>query len=109
MTTQGTTVTPPADHAEDFDQWRWKLPGFNLPLNFNPLNENNQSNCGPLFPNALGCRPQYVLDDVVISSCVLMMHCRMMITTLREFTMMRFMDQLTDKPNWDNKVGHNRL
>lgn len=28
----------------------------------------------------------------------------MRLTTLREFTMMRFMNQITDKPGWDSKV-----
>ena len=31
-------------------------------------------------------------------------NCRLPLTTLRELTMMRLMNQLTDKPNWHKKV-----
>ncbi|RDB17189.1 hypothetical protein Hypma_001699 [Hypsizygus marmoreus] len=57
---------------------RFQLPGFGLPLNYIPPG---------LFSNAL------VADDVSLP-----------LTTLREFTMLRLMNQLTDKPDWHQKV-----
>lgn len=71
MTTQ-SAIVPPAGHLQDSNRWRWKLPGFNLPLNFTPLEEktsDDQNDCGPVFPSALDCQSLYVLlDDVVICS-----------------------------------------
>jgi hypothetical protein len=32
--------------------------------------------------------------------------CSLRLTTFREFTMMRFMNQLTEKPDWDAKVEY---
>ncbi|KAF7968074.1 hypothetical protein HWV62_32065 [Athelia sp. TMB] len=56
-----------------------KFPGFGLPLNYIPSEK--------LFRNALDCE-----------------NSEMRLTPLREFTMMRLMNQITDKPDWDNKI-----
>ncbi|TFK36203.1 hypothetical protein BDQ12DRAFT_725248 [Crucibulum laeve] len=61
------------------------LPGFGLPLNYVPKDG--------LFPNAL------IVSDVQEEG-----RGAQRLTTLREFTMLRLMNQLTDKPDWDKKV-----
>ncbi|RDB22804.1 hypothetical protein Hypma_010044 [Hypsizygus marmoreus] len=75
---------------------RFQLPGFGLPLNFTPCAE---SPFGPakgegrdLFRNALDMRD-------IQSGYVLLP-----LTTLREFTMLHLMNELTDKPDWHKKV-----
>jgi hypothetical protein len=35
--------------------------------------------------------------------------CRLRLTPLREFTMMRLMNQLTDKADWETKVRMDRI
>ncbi|KAF8465067.1 hypothetical protein BDZ91DRAFT_681804 [Kalaharituber pfeilii] len=65
------------------------LPGFGKPLNYTPRNERGKS---LLFPTALypvDLRGGYV---------------SMPLTTLREFVMMRFMNAVTDKDMWEEKV-----
>ncbi|KZP11236.1 hypothetical protein FIBSPDRAFT_1050866 [Athelia psychrophila] len=67
-----------------------KLPGFGLPLNFEPPQDNqspHQGIFGELFPNAVDCNSN-----------------QLRLTTLREFTMMGLMNQITDKPDWDIKI-----
>ncbi|KAF7968069.1 hypothetical protein HWV62_32055 [Athelia sp. TMB] len=56
-----------------------EYPGFHLPLNYTPS--------GGLFPNAIDCEKS-----------------EMRLTPLREFTMMRLMNEITDKPDWDSKI-----
>ncbi|KAF7970375.1 hypothetical protein HWV62_24227 [Athelia sp. TMB] len=79
-----------------------KLPGFGLPVDFTPLRalsfdegdrsgENeakHQGFSGELFPNALDNEESNQLK----------------LTTLREIAMMRFMNEVTDKQEWDRKV-----
>ncbi|KAF9891939.1 hypothetical protein FE257_002902 [Aspergillus nanangensis] len=62
-----------------------ELPGFNLPLNHKPPQH------GILFPNAL--------DYADLDSGAA---CR--INIFREIVMMRVMNTITDKPEWDRKV-----
>lgn len=62
---------------------RYKLPGFGLPVHSRPDN---------LFRNAL--------DSVNLGEG----DVQLPLTTLREFTMLHLMNQLTDKPNWHKKV-----
>ncbi|TFK70996.1 hypothetical protein BDN72DRAFT_958380 [Pluteus cervinus] len=57
------------------------LPGFGLPLY---LDDDQKKK---LFPTAMDYPPTYLP-----------------LTTLREFTMMNLMNQLTDKPKWDQKI-----
>ncbi|KAF8061696.1 hypothetical protein FPV67DRAFT_1509958 [Lyophyllum atratum] len=67
-----------------------KLPGFGLPFNFIPRKSNGDGR--DLFRNALH---SVELRDGTVE---------FPITTLREFTMLQLMNQLTDKPNWHQKV-----
>ncbi|KAL2068784.1 hypothetical protein VTL71DRAFT_15122 [Oculimacula yallundae] len=69
--------------ASPSEMSRFDLPGLNLPLNWTPQN---------LFPVALSAA------DVSEERTTLYL------TTLREFTMLRIMNTLTDKPNWEEKV-----
>ncbi|KAH0565668.1 hypothetical protein GP486_000942 [Trichoglossum hirsutum] len=73
------------------------LPGFTLPLNFCPGKERTthdpaEDGTGELWPNALNGSQCYE-GEVALP-----------LTTLREFTMLRLMDHLTDKPHWDTKI-----
>ncbi|KAF8446999.1 hypothetical protein BDZ91DRAFT_752164 [Kalaharituber pfeilii] len=65
------------------------LPGFGKPLNCTPRGEERWS---LLFPNALD--PDDIEDGCITRS----------LTTLREFVMMRFMNAVTDKDRWEEKV-----
>ncbi|GLB35530.1 putative protein of unknown function (DUF4246) [Lyophyllum shimeji] len=67
---------------------RIQLPGFGLPLNSIPT----KSGAGDLFRSALDGGDLYHG------------YAQLRLTTLREFTMLQFMNQLTDKPNWHQKV-----
>ncbi|KAF7977247.1 hypothetical protein HWV62_4361 [Athelia sp. TMB] len=74
-----------------------KLPGFGLSLDFTPshiqannvqVGENHQEGFGgELFPNALDCKTS-----------------QLRLTPLRELAMMRLMNEITDKPDWNSKV-----
>ncbi|KAF7977244.1 hypothetical protein HWV62_4355 [Athelia sp. TMB] len=66
-----------------------KLPGFGLPLSFTPseADPQHQGFKGELFPNALDCRSS-----------------QLRLTPLREFAMMRLMNSISDKPDWNRKV-----
>ncbi|KAE8153445.1 hypothetical protein BDV25DRAFT_168899 [Aspergillus avenaceus] len=66
-----------------------ELPGFSLPLNYKPDRENPWE--PGLFPNALD------YNDIEGGSVG-------RITVFREILMMRVIDYITDKPNWDRKV-----
>ncbi|RDB28808.1 hypothetical protein Hypma_014802 [Hypsizygus marmoreus] len=75
---------------------RFQLPGFGLPLNFIPCAESSE---GPakgegreLFRNALN---MWDIQDGYV---------QLPLTTLREFTMLHLMNELTDKPDWHKKV-----
>ncbi|KAF8630929.1 hypothetical protein AX17_005286 [Amanita inopinata Kibby_2008] len=65
-----------------------QLPGFNLPLSDSRRLASN----GELFPSALNA------TDIEGGSIALPLK------TLREFTMMRFMNQITDKVDWHKKI-----
>ncbi|KAF7977250.1 hypothetical protein HWV62_4367 [Athelia sp. TMB] len=71
-----------------------KLPGFGLPLNFTPSRAGALAETqhlgyrGELFPNALDCKSS-----------------QLRLTPLREFAMMRFMNEITDKPGWNSKAS----
>ncbi|KAH8797931.1 hypothetical protein F5884DRAFT_814113 [Xylogone sp. PMI_703] len=67
---------------------RFSLPGLTLPLNWIP--EWSGDPHVRLFRHALG------MDDDEEAALDL--------TPLREFTMLRIMDSITDKPNWNEKV-----
>lgn len=81
------------------------LPGFSLPLDFTPsfakndpsyLESNYSSDNNPkvkLFKNAL-------IGDTYEETTVDVLP----LTTLREFSMVRFMNAVTDKPDWHSKV-----
>ncbi|KAF8451885.1 hypothetical protein BDZ91DRAFT_853286 [Kalaharituber pfeilii] len=69
-----------------------KLPGFGLPLNYIPTNYDKSHRYPVLFPNAL--------DKSDLKNG----WADLPLTTLREFTMMRFMNAITDKPGWQVKV-----
>ncbi|KAG5653950.1 hypothetical protein H0H81_009066 [Sphagnurus paluster] len=68
---------------------RFRLPGFGLPLNYLPLN-NKGANA--LFKNALNNRE--MLDGKT----------RLPLTSLREFTMLEFMNHITDNERWQETV-----
>lgn len=70
---------------------RFTLPGFGLPLNFIPSKEDDRG-ARVLFKNALN-------DNDLDSGSV-----QLRLTTLREFTMLHLMNQITDKPDWHRKV-----
>ncbi|KAF7979917.1 hypothetical protein HWV62_40322 [Athelia sp. TMB] len=70
--------------TEETTQPPGKLPGFGLPLNFGPPHYGNDA----LFRNAIDCQNSH-----------------MRLITLRELTMMRLMNQITDKPDWDKKIS----
>ncbi|GLB35536.1 putative protein of unknown function (DUF4246) [Lyophyllum shimeji] len=69
---------------------RFRLPGFGLPLNFTPRLKDGDGRV--LFRNALDGKD--LLDGVA----------QLPLTTLREFTMLQFMNYITDKPEWHRKV-----
>ncbi|TFK70995.1 hypothetical protein BDN72DRAFT_794538 [Pluteus cervinus] len=69
--------------SQDQAESRVLLPGFGLPLNLDAAKNNK------LFPTILDEPSPY-----------------MPLTTLREFTMMNLMNQLTDKPDWAVKVNN---
>ncbi|KAF5383274.1 hypothetical protein D9615_005045 [Tricholomella constricta] len=69
---------------------RFTLPGFGLPLNFSPP-QNGQDR--KLFRNALNEK------DLADGSV------QLPLTTLREFTMLRLMNEITDKPDWHKKIA----
>ncbi|KAL1965830.1 hypothetical protein VTN77DRAFT_5151 [Rasamsonia byssochlamydoides] len=68
---------------------RFDLPGFTLPLNYTPDQENPYDKT--MFPNALDYTD---IDGGYISG----------LRTFREITMMQVMNVITDKPEWDRKV-----
>ncbi|KAF8061697.1 hypothetical protein FPV67DRAFT_292644 [Lyophyllum atratum] len=68
----------------------FKLPGFGLPFNFIPRKYNGDAR--DLFRNAL--HGQDLRDGAAT----------LPLTTLREFTMLRLMNEFTDKPNWHQQV-----
>lgn len=102
---------------------RFDLPGFTLPLNFIPhkaykkqsyvtnpsstMKEVEVPASGEgrdLFPSALDpgdIESQYELLSHGYQSLTLI---RLPLTTLREFTMIQMMNQITDKPGWETKV-----
>ncbi|KAE8351302.1 hypothetical protein BDV28DRAFT_22290 [Aspergillus coremiiformis] len=67
----------------------FKLPGFNLPLNYRP--DRNERFNRILFPNALD------YGDIDYGSVD-------RLDVYREILMMRVMNAITDKPDWDRKV-----
>ncbi|KAF5383139.1 hypothetical protein D9615_005036 [Tricholomella constricta] len=68
---------------------RFSLPGFGLPLNFIPPEDGQDRK---LFRNALNEKD---LEDGRV---------QLPLTTLREFTMLRLMNGITDKPDWHKKI-----
>ncbi|KAF5383169.1 hypothetical protein D9615_005044 [Tricholomella constricta] len=75
---------------------RFTFPGFGLPLNFIPrAKDDNGPATGEgrkLFRNALNDKD---LKDGRV---------QLPLTTLREFTMLRLMNEITDKPDWHKKI-----
>ena len=86
------------------------LPGFGRPLNYVP-NKSHPEYTGELFKNALssadvlGSKIAYIsgyffnrkfTDHFMVGS--------LRMVTLREFAMLRFMNSITDKPEWHIKV-----
>ncbi|KXN81965.1 hypothetical protein AN958_03373 [Leucoagaricus sp. SymC.cos] len=77
------------------------FPGYGLPLDFDPWPRPSWRNARPdprgegrrLFPTAL--------DDSISDSCG---ECRMPMITARETAMLAFLNQVTDKEDWVNKV-----
>ncbi|KAK2764408.1 hypothetical protein FQN54_009102 [Arachnomyces sp. PD_36] len=100
--------------AEPTEFSRFQLPGFTLPLEFAPSerryrnvwreNRWEQVEDPPtgegnnLFPNALD------MDQYRKSAST-----QVPLTTLREFTMLNLMNQLTDKPDWEVKVFNDSI
>ncbi|KAF8062260.1 hypothetical protein FPV67DRAFT_1672737 [Lyophyllum atratum] len=79
--------------SPDSQSDRFKLPGFGLPLNFIPNHGDVQKEeVGSLFPNALN------IQDLCYGSV------HQPLTTLREFTMLHLMNQITDKRDWHEKA-----
>ncbi|KAL2842538.1 hypothetical protein BJY01DRAFT_264474 [Aspergillus pseudoustus] len=72
------------------------LPGLTLPLNFQPPDEDTEYGAR-LFPTALQ------VQDLVDGTSILPLR------TLRELTMLRLMDHITDKPGWQRKVFNDEL
>ncbi|CAA7268687.1 unnamed protein product [Cyclocybe aegerita] len=68
------------------------LPGFDLPLNFYLATSPRAGPEDRPFPNAL--HPADMNQR----------HSALLLTTIREFKMLRIMNQITDKPEWDEKV-----
>lgn len=75
---------------------RFQLPGFGLPVNFIPCSRSGsrpaRGEGHDLFSSALN-------QDDMSSGWT-----QLPLTTLREFTMMQLMNQLTDKVDWHKKV-----
>ena len=74
------------------------LPSLNLPYNY--------TNHG-YFASALNHMDDYESVYDLMSTdymTVYLLRSRMPLTTLREFTMLRLMNELTDKPDWHKKV-----
>ncbi|KAG6844881.1 hypothetical protein H0H87_002716 [Tephrocybe sp. NHM501043] len=76
-----------ASATQDVHESRIKLPGFGLRLDYNLGDGPHQ-----LFINAL--------DNDDLGSG----RAQLPLTTLREFEMLKFMNVVTDKPNWHEKV-----
>ncbi|KAG5637121.1 hypothetical protein H0H81_005714 [Sphagnurus paluster] len=68
---------------------RFLLPGFTLPLGFTP--SPAKENLEPV-----GEGRELFLNAIT--------GITMPLTTLREFTMLRFMNEITEKPDWNHKV-----
>ncbi|OGM49977.1 hypothetical protein ABOM_001243 [Aspergillus bombycis] len=68
---------------------RFQLPGYNLPLNYRP--DSGERFKRTLFPNALD------YGDIEYGSVD-------RVNVHREILMMRVMNTITDKPEWDRKV-----
>ncbi|OQE44441.1 hypothetical protein PENCOP_c002G08786 [Penicillium coprophilum] len=70
---------------------KFQMPGFNMPLNSLPDPNVSDGFCSELlgFPNALDPTHTEIMYDIV---------------THREILMMRVMNNITDKINWDKKV-----
>ncbi|TFK31619.1 hypothetical protein BDQ12DRAFT_693870 [Crucibulum laeve] len=82
---------PPGHQGKAYPPY---LPGFGLPVNYAPLFNDQYGNSRlSLFPNVL------IASDILRGG-----RNALPLTTLREFTMLRLMNQLTDKPEWDKKV-----
>lgn len=89
---------------------RTQLPGFGRPLNYVPQ-KDDPDYTGPLFPNALsnlnidgGCIAYFFFVPWLVYAFLMTWLNRLPLTTLREFTMLRFMNIITDKPDWHVKV-----
>ncbi|KAL4884947.1 hypothetical protein BJY04DRAFT_214830 [Aspergillus karnatakaensis] len=81
--------TLPRKFQPDVDPWQLQMPGFNLPLNVPPTSEYGRNRVG--FTNALD---PHDLND----------HYLDYVATTREITMMRIMNTISDKPEWQRKV-----
>ncbi|RFU23923.1 hypothetical protein B7463_g12415, partial [Scytalidium lignicola] len=85
-----SALIPPSQYG------RHHLPGFNLPVNYSCLKghpEHQPEGSGQdLFPTAV--------NDLDIEDG----HVSLPLLTLRELDMIRIMENITEKPNWDSKV-----
>ncbi|KAL2802072.1 hypothetical protein BJX63DRAFT_415975 [Aspergillus granulosus] len=72
------------------------LPGLTLPLNFQPPSDDTEY-ARRLFPTALQ------VQDLADGTSILPLK------TLREITMLRLMDHITDKPGWQRKVLNRKI
>ncbi|RMJ21872.1 hypothetical protein PHISP_07263 [Aspergillus sp. HF37] len=68
------------------------LPGFTLPLDFKPKKEMDDI----VYPNALDTED---IEDGYVGH----------LFPVRELTMMRIMETITDKPNWEEKVFNEEI
>ncbi|KAJ5143732.1 Protein of unknown function DUF4246 [Penicillium bovifimosum] len=79
--------------ARSAEDARFSLPGFNRPLDFAPREKNIYGvECRSMFPSAL--------DDRDIQAG----HVDLPVCTLRELHMVSYMEDLTDIPEWWEKV-----
>ncbi|RFU32360.1 hypothetical protein B7463_g3969, partial [Scytalidium lignicola] len=83
-------LAPPSKYG------RHHLPGFNLPVDYIPQ-EHTEGSGRNLFSTALS------------SSDLEGRWSSLNLNTLRELTMIRMMDNITDKPEWDSKVFDNAI
>ncbi|KAG6837454.1 hypothetical protein H0H93_008997 [Arthromyces matolae] len=90
-----STALQNANRSKSSKPYSLKLPGYGLPITFTPTTQRRRSaetETRSLFKNALD------IGDITDG------YVQLGLTTLREFTMMHFMNQVTDKPNWHIKI-----
>ncbi|TFK71823.1 hypothetical protein BDN72DRAFT_837201 [Pluteus cervinus] len=105
-----TSPTPDPKPAITSPPTRFQLPGFGLPLNYLPRAAYSQyewdrdlAKSVEVFYEAIGIGKD-LLPTMLNSGHIQSGDAQLPMTTLREFTIMRLLSAITDKPDWEKKV-----